>query len=154
MTNKANLKNLIDVLPPGGDGVRTVNLPKKRGGARPGSGRKKKAIKYASQNEYFNFLVDQDFDELYRALKDCAMGHFVEETDLNGNTRVYVQKPNPDALKYIMNRRLGVPVSKLLVGGSENDQDGIPPVMVLLPQRNEAPKPEENVIEGEVIDKP
>lgn len=149
--DKSDLPDLNNVkvdLPPGADG-RPVVTKKKVGGARPGAGRKKKAIKFATQNDYFNALVDKDFQRIYQALLDCALGHFVEETDLNGNTRVYFSKPNPDAIKYMLNRRLGVPTPKLFPGLTPPDgsEDGITGVLVVLPQRNPAPQ----AIEGEIV---
>ncbi|NIQ83103.1 MAG: hypothetical protein GTN93_34550 [Anaerolineae bacterium] len=80
----------------------TLNSPeiKRRGGSRPGAGRKPAELTLRFR-EYFGGSLD----ELLRALAELAMGHHREDS----RGRVYRVAPDRTAIIYVLDRMLGRP---------------------------------------------
>ena len=79
----------------------TLNSQKfKRGGARPGAGRKPGEL-----TQVFRRSFEGDLEVLLQALRDLALGHYRE--DARG--RVYQVGPDRAAAVYILDRLLGRP---------------------------------------------
>lgn len=77
-----------------------ISRPIKRGGPRPGSGRKPGAL-----TQRFREYFARDLDALLAALRDLALGHYREDE----RGRVYAVAPDRQALCYILDRLLGKP---------------------------------------------
>jgi hypothetical protein len=70
----------------------------KRGGPRPGSGRKPGEL-----TQRFREYFARDLDGLMAALRDLALGHYREDD----RGRVYAVAPDRQALCYVLDRLLG-----------------------------------------------
>lgn len=83
-----------------------------RGGARPGAGRKPTAVKFASKIAAAEKKVGDKLPLIADALIDLALGVKVEETELDGSTRVYQRPPDRASAQYLMDRIMGKPTER------------------------------------------
>jgi hypothetical protein len=84
------------------------------GGARPGSGRKRKAIKYAGAVATAEKTIVDHLPRLLEAHLKLALGQVLVD-DLNPVTlehQVYALPPSERALEYLTNRIMGKPVER------------------------------------------
>ena len=78
------------------------------GGARPGSGRKKRAVKFASLKTVTDAELESIVrDEVPSALRELVRGHYKSETGRDGEERVYRVSPNVQAIIAVLDRALG-----------------------------------------------
>jgi hypothetical protein len=78
--------------------LKPAEIKRRRGGARPGAGRKPSELTVA----FRDYFAD-DVDDLFGALRDLALGH--RRADREG--RVYSVPPDQRALMYVLDRLLG-----------------------------------------------
>jgi hypothetical protein len=93
------------------------------GGVRPGSGRKSNAERFRLVRE----AMEVDLERIYResipqALQELVAGHYREETNKDGTTRIYSVSPNVTAIQEVLNRLGGRPEQHVELTG----QDGGP----------------------------
>jgi len=79
----------------------------KWGGARPNSGPKKNRDKYPEVFESAAALLKANAIAMTQAGVDLALGVKVQETDAEGNDRVYKKPPDVRALTEMLNRFFG-----------------------------------------------
>lgn len=77
------------------------------GGARPGSGRKKKVQLLAGPIERIRGDIEELAPLLGPSLRELVNGVYVEETDSHGTRRIYRQPPNLGAIQTVIDRVLG-----------------------------------------------
>jgi hypothetical protein len=92
------------------------------GGARPGSGRKRKADKFAGPIDEAERRIADRLVDLIDYLFELAEGVTVQEKDRHGNTKVYTRPPDRQAIEYLINRIMGKPTERTELAG----QDGGP----------------------------
>lgn len=89
------------------------------GGARPGAGRKPKAVKYVGQITDCEDRIADRLPELIDNLFELAKGVTIQETDNRGNERVYTRAPDFKANQYLVDRILGKPTERVEHSGDE-----------------------------------
>jgi hypothetical protein len=82
-----------------------------KGGARPGAGRKPKAIKFETQIQRAEGMIADRLPWVVDKLFELGEGVLVEEAGLTGHT-VYQKPPDRDALKYLADRIMGKPTER------------------------------------------
>lgn len=94
------------------------------GGARPGAGRKSKAVKYAGQVvEAENRIADR-LPALIDNMFALADGVTVQEATYDGTTRVFTRPPDRQANEYLINRILGKPTERREIAGPNGEAMG------------------------------
>jgi hypothetical protein len=97
-----------------------------RGGARPGAGRKPTREKYASKIAAAEKKIADRLPGIVDSLLELAGGVTVQEIGLDGEARVYTQKPDFKAASYLMDRIMGKPVTAI---EAEVSGDGVGAVL-------------------------
>jgi len=77
------------------------------GGARPGSGRKAKADKFAGTIARAERKIADRLPSIIDNMFELADGVTVQETDQDGSVRVYTRPPDYKACAYLIDRILG-----------------------------------------------
>lgn len=83
-----------------------------KGGARPGAGRKPKAIKFISQIQQAEEKIADRLPWVVDKLLELAEGVAVEKITPTGVPIVYQQPPDLGALKYLADRIMGKPTER------------------------------------------
>lgn len=83
-----------------------------RGGARPGAGRKPKAIKFETQIQKAENKIADRLPWIVDKLLELAEGVAVEKVTPLGIPIVYQQPPDLGALKYLADRIMGKPTER------------------------------------------
>ena len=83
-----------------------------RGGARPGAGRKPKAEKFETAISRAEKRIVDKLPDLIDNMMDLAAGVVVEETDANGDKKIYERPPDRQACEYLINRIMGRPTER------------------------------------------
>lgn len=91
----------------------------RRGGARPGAGRKRNVEKFGDLRK----ITDAELRTIVKehvphALKDLVKGVYVEERNRDGSTRVYQQPPNVRAIEAVLERVFGKVTDKVEHSGT------------------------------------
>lgn len=81
------------------------------GGARPGAGRKPKAIKFETHIQRAEKQIADRLPWIVEKLFELADGVYVEETGFTGPV-IYQKAPDRDALKYLADRIMGKPTER------------------------------------------
>lgn len=97
----------------------------KKGGKRPGAGRKKgsKLAKTLEKEQALDFMrkeILKKFTPLLDAKLDLALGHYEMKKDEEGEVRVYKKAPNGSAIEYLFAMVVGKPKEEV-----ENKIDGL-----------------------------
>lgn len=103
------------------------------GGARPGAGRKPKAIKYESQIRKAEKRIADKLPWVVDKLLELGEGVVVQEMGLAGPV-VYQKPPDRDALKYLADRIMGKPTERQEISGP--DEGPIPLEVATVDYRN------------------
>ena len=82
------------------------------GGARVGAGRKPKAVKFARPIAQAEKRIADRLPKLIDRMFELADGVLMAETLMDGELRVYRERPDRQALEYLINRILGKPVER------------------------------------------
>ncbi len=90
------------------------------GGARPGAGRKRKAVKHVTAINQAEAQIKDRLPDIVDALMASAVGLWVEQKDSLGNvlenpdgtTKVYRTNPDVKAGMYLVDRILGKPTER------------------------------------------
>jgi hypothetical protein len=96
----------------------------KRGGARPGAGRKRKRDLLAGPIEQLREAIEEIAPDVGPALRDLVTGVYREEVTADGTVRVYRQPPNLGAIQEVLNRTLGKPSQAIELSGDLTPDDG------------------------------
>jgi hypothetical protein len=101
----------------------------KHGGPRPGSGRPRtKALKQTISNILIAKLEKMAESELIPAIEELVRGISVQQHDKKGNTRIYLQPPNPQMVIYLADRILGKTPNRTIIDGGTDDAGDIKPI--------------------------
>jgi hypothetical protein len=82
------------------------------GGARPGAGRKPKDEKFKQPIAKAEKRIADRLPELVDNMLALSDGIWVEETTIDGKTRVYKRAPDRQANEYLINRIMGKPTER------------------------------------------
>src|SRR4051812_2244932 len=82
------------------------------GGARPGAGRKPKQDKHVTAINRAEKQIKDRLPELIGNMFTLAAGVTLQETDSDGNDRIYTRPPDRQANEYLINRIMGKPVER------------------------------------------
>ena len=83
------------------------------GGARAGSGRPRKAVKFGRPIAAAEKQIADRLPSIIEKLFELGDGITVQETAANGDVRIYERPPDREALKYLVDRILGRPKERL-----------------------------------------
>lgn len=86
-----------------------------RGGARPGAGRKPKAIKYAGPVDAAERKIVDSLPHLVEAQLKLALGQVIvqDENPVTGELNVYAVAPDRRAGQYLLDRIMGKPTERI-----------------------------------------
>jgi hypothetical protein len=82
-------------------------VPRKNGGARPGSGRKRKHDKFGTAIQQGEQKIADRLPLLIDRMFELADGVLVEEIDFTGKPFIYQKPPDYKALSYLIDRIMG-----------------------------------------------
>jgi hypothetical protein len=86
-----------------------------------GPGRPKKADKYKGKIERAEKQIADRLPDLIENLFTLAEGVTVQETDKDGNERIYTRPPDYKANEYLINRIMGKPTERQEISGIDGD---------------------------------
>ncbi len=92
------------------------------GGARPGAGRPRKSVKFGPQIAKAEKQIADRLPQLLDRALELAAGISVQVEDKNGVKKIYTKPPDLEAIKYLVDRIMGKPVTK--AAAEANSQSG------------------------------